>query len=74
MTYPVRFGLNVDPSIGGLRIAERIIQIAGSSGLVIRRHQDHPYHADFVDTLSLITCWRPGARAGTPARSPGSAT
>ena len=55
MTRPVSFGLNVDPRAGGLRIAERITAIADSAGLEYIGIQDHPYHADFVDTMILIT-------------------
>jgi len=55
MAHPVKFGLNVDPNAGGLRIAERITKIADASGLEYVGIQDHPYNADFVDTLTMIT-------------------
>jgi alkanesulfonate monooxygenase SsuD/methylene tetrahydromethanopterin reductase-like flavin-dependent oxidoreductase (luciferase family) len=55
MTQPVKFGLNVDPNTGGLPIAERITAIADDSGLDLVGIQDHPYNADFTDTLTLIT-------------------
>src|SRR6266567_2302046 len=55
MTQPVNFGLNVDPNTGGLPIAERITAIADASGLDLVGIQDHPYNADFTDTLTLIT-------------------
>jgi alkanesulfonate monooxygenase SsuD/methylene tetrahydromethanopterin reductase-like flavin-dependent oxidoreductase (luciferase family) len=55
MTQPVKFGLNVDPNTGGLPIAERITAIADASGLDLVGIQDHPYNADFTDTLTLIT-------------------
>jgi hypothetical protein len=51
----VKFGLNVDPNTGGLPIAERITAIADASGLDYVGIQDHPYNADFTDTLTLIT-------------------
>jgi alkanesulfonate monooxygenase SsuD/methylene tetrahydromethanopterin reductase-like flavin-dependent oxidoreductase (luciferase family) len=51
----VRFGLNADPSTGGLAIAERITAIADTNGLELVGIQDHPYNPDFVDTFSLIT-------------------
>jgi hypothetical protein len=66
MTEPVRFGLNVDPNTGGLPIAERITAIADAGGLEYVGIQDHPYNAEFVDTLTMIT-WLAGrtrARAG----------
>ncbi len=55
MTQPVKFGLNVDPNTGGLPNAERITAIAEASGLDYVGIQDHPYNADFTDTLTLIT-------------------
>ncbi len=55
MAQPVKFGLNVDPNTGGLPIAERITAIADTSGLDYVGIQDHPYNADFTDTLALIT-------------------
>ena len=55
MTQPVKFGLNVDPNTGGLPIAKRITAIADASGLDLVGVQDHPYNADFTDTLTLIT-------------------
>ena len=55
MTQPVKFGLNVDPNTGGLPIAERIAAIADASALDLVGIQDHPYNADFTDTLTLIT-------------------
>ncbi len=55
MTQPVKFGLNVDPNTGGLPIAERITAIVDASGLDLVGIQDHPYNADFTDTLTLIT-------------------
>src|SRR5580693_595810 len=55
MTQPVKFGLNADPNTGGLPIAERITAIADASGLDLVGVQDHPYNADFTDTLTLIT-------------------
>jgi hypothetical protein len=42
MTQPVKFGLNVDPNIGGLGIAERIAAISDASGLDYIGIQDHP--------------------------------
>src|SRR5438445_10796121 len=62
MTQPVKFGLNVDPNTGGLAIAERITAIADASGLDLVGIQDHPYNADFTDTLSLITWLAAGTR------------
>jgi alkanesulfonate monooxygenase SsuD/methylene tetrahydromethanopterin reductase-like flavin-dependent oxidoreductase (luciferase family) len=59
MASSVRFGLNVDPNTGGLAIAERITAIADASGLEYVGIQDHPYNADFVDTLVMIT-WLAG--------------
>jgi alkanesulfonate monooxygenase SsuD/methylene tetrahydromethanopterin reductase-like flavin-dependent oxidoreductase (luciferase family) len=59
VAQPVRFGLNVDPNTGGLAIAERITAIADTTGLEYVGIQDHPYNADFVDTLALIT-WLAG--------------
>ena len=59
MTEPVRFGLNVDPNTGGLAIAERITAIADAAGLEYVGIQDHPYNAEFVDTLTMIT-WLAG--------------
>jgi alkanesulfonate monooxygenase SsuD/methylene tetrahydromethanopterin reductase-like flavin-dependent oxidoreductase (luciferase family) len=55
MARPAAFGLNVDPNTGGLAIAARIADIADSGGLEYVGIQDHPYNADFVDTLTLIT-------------------
>jgi alkanesulfonate monooxygenase SsuD/methylene tetrahydromethanopterin reductase-like flavin-dependent oxidoreductase (luciferase family) len=55
MAQPVKFGLNVDPNIGGQRIAERITAIADASGLDLVGIQDHPYNAGFTDTLTMIT-------------------
>jgi alkanesulfonate monooxygenase SsuD/methylene tetrahydromethanopterin reductase-like flavin-dependent oxidoreductase (luciferase family) len=55
MTQPVRFGLNVDPNTGGLAIAGRIAAIADAGGLEYVGIQDHPYNAEFVDTLTMIT-------------------
>jgi len=55
MTRPVAFGLNVDPSTGGLAIAARIAAIADATGLEYAGVQDHPYNPDFVDTLTHIT-------------------
>jgi alkanesulfonate monooxygenase SsuD/methylene tetrahydromethanopterin reductase-like flavin-dependent oxidoreductase (luciferase family) len=49
------FGLNVDPNTGGLAIAARITAIADASGLEYVGIQDHPYNAEFADTLTLIT-------------------
>jgi alkanesulfonate monooxygenase SsuD/methylene tetrahydromethanopterin reductase-like flavin-dependent oxidoreductase (luciferase family) len=59
MTRPAAFGLNVDPNTGGLAIAGRIAAIADSGGLEYVGIQDHPYNADFMDTLTLIT-WLAG--------------
>jgi alkanesulfonate monooxygenase SsuD/methylene tetrahydromethanopterin reductase-like flavin-dependent oxidoreductase (luciferase family) len=59
MTQPVRFGLNADPNTGGLAIAERITAIADAGGLEYVGIQDHPYNAEFVDTLTMIT-WLAG--------------
>jgi len=59
MAQPVKFGLNVDPNVGGLSIAERITAIADTSGLEYVGIQDHPYNAGFVDTLTMIT-WLAG--------------
>jgi len=78
MNQPIRFGLNVDPNIGGLAIAERIATIADTNGVEYVGVQDHPYNSGFVDTLSLIS-WltaRTGAVhlfpnvANLPLRSP----
>jgi alkanesulfonate monooxygenase SsuD/methylene tetrahydromethanopterin reductase-like flavin-dependent oxidoreductase (luciferase family) len=55
MTLPPKFGLNVDPNVGGLAIAGRIAAIADRAGLEYVGVQDHPYNADFVDTMTLIT-------------------
>jgi len=55
MAQSVKFGLNVDPNTGGLAIAERITAIADAGGLDLVGIQDHPYNADFTDTLGLIT-------------------
>jgi alkanesulfonate monooxygenase SsuD/methylene tetrahydromethanopterin reductase-like flavin-dependent oxidoreductase (luciferase family) len=55
MALPVRFGLNADPNIGGLAIAQRITAIADTAGLELVGIQDHPYNAEFADTLTLIT-------------------
>ncbi|WP_059012480.1 LLM class flavin-dependent oxidoreductase [Streptomyces specialis] len=55
MALPVRFGLNVDPHAAGLPAAARIAEIADTTGLEYVGVQDHPYNADFVDTLTLIT-------------------
>mgnify|MGYP001200972133 CR=1 FL=1 len=59
MRQPVRFGLNVDPNIGGLGIAERIATIADRSGIEYVGVQDHPYNAGFLDTFTLLT-WLAG--------------
>ena len=48
MRRPVAFGLNVDPNVGGLAIAD-------ASGLEYAGVQDHPYNSGFVDTLTQIT-------------------
>jgi alkanesulfonate monooxygenase SsuD/methylene tetrahydromethanopterin reductase-like flavin-dependent oxidoreductase (luciferase family) len=63
MPPPVRFGLNVDPNTGGLAIAERITAIADAAGLEYVGIQDHPYNAEFVDTLTMIT-WLAGRTTG----------
>jgi alkanesulfonate monooxygenase SsuD/methylene tetrahydromethanopterin reductase-like flavin-dependent oxidoreductase (luciferase family) len=55
MNVPVRFGLNVDPNVGGLAIAERMTAIADRNDLDLVGIQDHPYNSGFVDTMSLIT-------------------
>jgi alkanesulfonate monooxygenase SsuD/methylene tetrahydromethanopterin reductase-like flavin-dependent oxidoreductase (luciferase family) len=55
----VRFGLNVDPNTGGLAIAERIAAVADAGGLEYVGIQDHPYNAELVDTLTVIT-WLAG--------------
>ncbi len=52
---PAAFGLNVDPNTGGLAIAARIAGIADTAGLEYVGIQDHPYNAEFTDTLTLIT-------------------
>ena len=59
MVLPVRFGLNVDPNTGGLSIAQRITAIADAAGLELVGIQDHPYNAEFADTLTVIT-WLAG--------------
>ncbi|MFY1670944.1 LLM class flavin-dependent oxidoreductase [Plantactinospora sp. WMMB334] len=59
MDQPVRFGLNVDPNVGGLAIAERIAAIADSSGIEYVGVQDHPYNDGFLDTFSVLT-WLAG--------------
>lgn len=55
MTQRVRFGLNADPNIGGVAIAERITTIADSHGLELVGMQDHPYNDGFLDTFTLLT-------------------
>ncbi|HEY9244393.1 MAG TPA: LLM class flavin-dependent oxidoreductase [Streptosporangiaceae bacterium] len=55
MAQPAAFGLNIDPSTGGLAIAGRIAAIADDAGLEYAGIQDHPYNAGFMDTFSLIT-------------------
>jgi len=55
MTSRVRFGLNADPNIGGVAIAERITAIADSHGLELVGMQDHPYNDGFLDTFTLLT-------------------
>ena len=55
MTQRVRFGLNADPNIGGVAIAERITAIADSHGLELVCMQDHPYNDGFLDTFTLLT-------------------
>ena len=55
MTQHVRFGLNADPNIGGVAIAERITAIADSHGLELVGMQDHPYNDGFLDTFTLLT-------------------
>jgi len=55
MTNRVRFGLNADPNIGGVAIAERITAIADSHGLELVGMQDHPYNDGFLDTFTLLT-------------------
>jgi alkanesulfonate monooxygenase SsuD/methylene tetrahydromethanopterin reductase-like flavin-dependent oxidoreductase (luciferase family) len=55
MAQPVRFGLNVDPTSGGLSVAVRIARIADTKGLEYVGVQDHPYNSGFVDTLTHIT-------------------
>jgi alkanesulfonate monooxygenase SsuD/methylene tetrahydromethanopterin reductase-like flavin-dependent oxidoreductase (luciferase family) len=55
MKAPVRFGLNIDPNVGGLAIAERMTAIADHSDLDLVGIQDHPYNFGFLDTMSLIT-------------------
>ena len=55
MTQRVRFGLNADPNIGGVAIAERITAIADSHGLDLVGMQDHPYNDGFLDTFTLLT-------------------
>jgi alkanesulfonate monooxygenase SsuD/methylene tetrahydromethanopterin reductase-like flavin-dependent oxidoreductase (luciferase family) len=51
----VQFGLNVDPHVNGLPIAERITAIADTHGIDFVGIQDHPYIASFYDTFTLIT-------------------
>ncbi|HCT79988.1 MAG TPA: LLM class flavin-dependent oxidoreductase [Micromonosporaceae bacterium] len=51
----VQFGLNVDPNVGGLPIAERIATIEDTHGLELVGIQDHPYNARLYDTFILIT-------------------
>jgi alkanesulfonate monooxygenase SsuD/methylene tetrahydromethanopterin reductase-like flavin-dependent oxidoreductase (luciferase family) len=55
MAQPAAFGLNADPNAGGLAIAGRIAAIADSAGLEYVGIQDHPYNAEFLDTLTVIT-------------------
>ncbi|HEV8221201.1 MAG TPA: LLM class flavin-dependent oxidoreductase [Streptosporangiaceae bacterium] len=55
MTNRIRFGLNADPNIGGVAIAERITAIADSHGLELVGMQDHPYNDGFLDTFTLLT-------------------
>src|ERR1041385_5074731 len=55
MTQRVRFGLNADPNISGVAIAERITAIADSHGLELVGMQDHPYNDGFLDTFTLLT-------------------
>ena len=54
MKAPVRFGLNVDPNVGGLAIAERMAMIADRNDLDLVGIQDHPYNSGFLDTMTLI--------------------
>jgi alkanesulfonate monooxygenase SsuD/methylene tetrahydromethanopterin reductase-like flavin-dependent oxidoreductase (luciferase family) len=63
MTQPVRFGLNADPNIGGVAIAERITAVADSHGLELVGMQDHPYNDGFLDTFTLLT-WLASKTAG----------
>jgi alkanesulfonate monooxygenase SsuD/methylene tetrahydromethanopterin reductase-like flavin-dependent oxidoreductase (luciferase family) len=55
MRRPVQFGLNADPNVGGLSFAERISTIADTNGIEFIGVQDHPYNAQFLDTLTVIT-------------------
>ncbi|MFC6016927.1 LLM class flavin-dependent oxidoreductase [Plantactinospora solaniradicis] len=59
MGQPVRFGLNVDPNVGGLAIAERIAAIADNNGIEYVGVQDHPYNEGFFDTFTVLT-WLAG--------------
>jgi alkanesulfonate monooxygenase SsuD/methylene tetrahydromethanopterin reductase-like flavin-dependent oxidoreductase (luciferase family) len=55
MALPVRFGLNVDPNVEGLAVAEHIARIADVNGLDYVGVQDHPYNSSFVDTFSQLS-------------------
>lgn len=59
MDHAVRFGLNADPNVGGLAIAERIARIADDNGLEYVGVQDHPYNSGFLDTFTVLT-WLAG--------------
>jgi alkanesulfonate monooxygenase SsuD/methylene tetrahydromethanopterin reductase-like flavin-dependent oxidoreductase (luciferase family) len=55
MRRPPRFGLNADPNVGGLPIAQRISAIADRSGIEYIGVQDHPANPGFYDTFTVIT-------------------
>ncbi|ROT29751.1 LLM class flavin-dependent oxidoreductase [Micromonospora sp. HM5-17] len=59
MAPVLSFGLNVDPNVGGLAIAERIARIADDTGLEYVGVQDHPYNSGFLDTFTVLT-WLAG--------------
>lgn len=59
---PVQFGLNVDPHVNGLPVAQRIAGIAEANGIDFVAIQDHPYIDRFFDTFSLITWLASGTR------------
>lgn len=49
------FGVNIDPSIGNLALANRIAELADQLELEFAGIQDHPYIATHLDTWTLLT-------------------